>query len=467
MARPARPMRTLLIPAENQVRELDAKLLLACVAAERGLQPILGYRTELDFRIASFPPGVYLAKSMTRRAVKMFRIMRMLGHDIVGWDEEALVVLSAEHFHRRKLDATALDLVSRFFAWGEDNAEIFRKFAGFPDRPIHVTGNPRADLLRPELRDVYAEDAARLRARYGDFLLVNTNFHMVNGFLSTLNLIQPPAEPGGAFGIGSSGAGLSRDFVAGYAAHKGALFERFQRLLPRLSEAFPDRPIVLRPHPTESRDAWLAAAEGHPNVTVVHEGVVIPWLMAAKALVHNGCTTAVEAFALGVPSIAFRPVRNEPYDFDLPNGLSHEADDDTGVITLLRQALTGDLGPATPHDLPRPFTAYVTGLDGRLVSDRIVDVLEAHLAAASAGGQRGIGERLKGRWLAARRAWKKRWIKARQPGHRNDPNFQRHRFPGVTPEALNERIEKLEGALGRFAGIRARAVANGIFAIGK
>ena len=58
MAGLARPMRTLLIPAENQVRELDAKLLLSCVAAERGLRPILGYRTELDFRIASFPPSL-------------------------------------------------------------------------------------------------------------------------------------------------------------------------------------------------------------------------------------------------------------------------------------------------------------------------------------------------------------------------------------------------------------------------
>ena len=466
MAGLARPMRTLLIPAENQVRELDAKLLLSCVAAERGLRPILGYRTELDFRIASFPPSLYLAKSMTRRAVKMFRIMRMLGHEIMGWDEEALVTLSDEHFHRRKLDASALDLVSLFFAWGEDNAELFRKFPGFPDRPIHVTGNPRADLLRPELRPVYADDAAALRARYGEFVLVNTNFHMVNGFLSSLNLIQPPKASGGELAIGASGAGLSREFVAGYAAHKGALFERFQKLLPRLSEAFPDQPFVLRPHPTESREAWLASAKGHPNVTVVHEGVVIPWLMASKALIHNGCTTAVEAFAMGVPSISFRPVRNDPYDFDLPNGLSHEADDDGGVIALLRRVLAGELGPAKPHDLPRPFPEYVAGLEGRLVSDRIVDVIESWLASAPARAHPGLARRLHGRWLAARRAWKKRWIKARQPGHRNNPAFQRHRFPGVTTAALNERIEKLQGALRRFEGVRARELADGIFEIG-
>jgi surface carbohydrate biosynthesis protein len=466
-ARSIRSPRTLLIPAEHQVRELDAKLLIACVAAERGLEPVLGYRTELDFRIASFPPSLYLAKSMTRRAVKMFRIMRKLGHEIMGWDEEALVVLSVEHFHRRKLDATALGLVSLFFAWGEDNADLFRRFPGFPDRPIHVTGNPRADLLRPELRSVYADDAARVRARYGELVLVNTNFHMVNGFLASTNLVQPPAEPGGPPGVGASGVGLTPEFAAGYAAHKGALFNRFQGLLAYLADAFPGQPIVLRPHPTESREAWQIAAKQHPNVTVVHEGVVIPWLLAAKALVHNGCTTAVEAHALGVPAIAFRPVRHPPYDFDLPNGLSHEADDEAGVVALVRRALAGELPPAAPHDLPRPFSEYVAGLEGRLVSDRIVDVIEAWLAAAPAREHPDLGERLHGRWLATRRAWKKRYIKARRPDHRSHVAFQRHRFPGVTAQALSARIERFEGALGRFSGIRARALADGIFAIGR
>ena len=33
---------TLIVPVETQVRELDAKLLLSCVAAERGFPVIMG-----------------------------------------------------------------------------------------------------------------------------------------------------------------------------------------------------------------------------------------------------------------------------------------------------------------------------------------------------------------------------------------------------------------------------------------
>jgi hypothetical protein len=50
----------LLIPVQNQVRELDAKLLLACIAARRGVSSIIGLHREIDFRIASFPRGIYL-----------------------------------------------------------------------------------------------------------------------------------------------------------------------------------------------------------------------------------------------------------------------------------------------------------------------------------------------------------------------------------------------------------------------
>ncbi len=38
----------LLIPVENQVRELDAKILLACVAARRGLQAIIGLKRNVE-----------------------------------------------------------------------------------------------------------------------------------------------------------------------------------------------------------------------------------------------------------------------------------------------------------------------------------------------------------------------------------------------------------------------------------
>ncbi len=80
---------SLIIPVENQVREFDPKLLLACIAARRGFSTMIGSRWEIDNRIASFPRSIYLSKSMTARGGKMLQIMHKIGHEVVAWDEEA------------------------------------------------------------------------------------------------------------------------------------------------------------------------------------------------------------------------------------------------------------------------------------------------------------------------------------------------------------------------------------------
>ena len=185
---------SLIIPVENQVRELDAKILLSCVAAQRGFSCIIGSRLELDFHVASFPRSLYLSKSMTARSVKMFRIMKKLGHEIAAWDEEALVHMQPETYYARRLSPVAIKYVSHLFAWGEDNAHLWRHYPDLPESlPIHVTGNPRGDLLRPEIHGYFAQEAEDLRTAYGDFILINTNFGEVNAFYPSQNLFLPPA----------------------------------------------------------------------------------------------------------------------------------------------------------------------------------------------------------------------------------------------------------------------------------
>jgi surface carbohydrate biosynthesis protein len=142
-----------LIPVENQVRELDARLLLACVAARQEIPSIIGPKREVESRIATFPRSIFLSKSLRIGKRKFFPISRKLGHEIVAWDEEALVHLPPQTYFSRRLYAVGMEYVSHLFAWGEDNAELWRKYSQFPNgAEIDITGNPRNDLLRPDSR---------------------------------------------------------------------------------------------------------------------------------------------------------------------------------------------------------------------------------------------------------------------------------------------------------------------------
>jgi len=83
---------TLIIPVEIQVREMDAKILLSCVAAERGFPVIIDSRAYVHYQVASIPRGVYLAKSLRTLSIRMFKILRQLGHEIVAWMKKASCV---------------------------------------------------------------------------------------------------------------------------------------------------------------------------------------------------------------------------------------------------------------------------------------------------------------------------------------------------------------------------------------
>ena len=211
----------LIIPVENQVRELDPKLLLACIAARRGFPVIIGSHRKIDLRISSLPQSLYLNKSMTDRNLKMFRIMRYLGHEIVTWDEEALVHLPPDTYYSRRLSPVAIQYVSHLFAWGEDNAELWRQYPDLPaGMPIHVTGNPRSDMLRPELRSFYESEADDLRQEHGKFILVNTNFNHVNAFYPAQNLFRPVNGDGEKPQFGKAAIGMSREYAEGLRDHK-------------------------------------------------------------------------------------------------------------------------------------------------------------------------------------------------------------------------------------------------------
>jgi surface carbohydrate biosynthesis protein len=158
----------LLIPVENQVREFDAKLLLACIAARRGFSAVIGSRREMEFRIASFPRSLYLSKSMTIRSALLFKAAHKVGHNIVAWDEEALVHLPPNTYFSDRLSPRSIRYVSHLLAWGQDNADLWRQYPYLPNGiPIHITGNPRTDMLRSEMRPFFSEGVEKIRQKYG------------------------------------------------------------------------------------------------------------------------------------------------------------------------------------------------------------------------------------------------------------------------------------------------------------
>lgn len=442
---------TIIIPVENQYRELDAKLLLASIAAERGFPVILGSRAFVHYRVASIPRGVYLAKSMRSLSDRMFGILRDLGHEIVAFDEEALVRAPDPQYWERRLSPGTVQKASALLAWGTDDAQTLRSYPGYAGAPIRITGNPRIDMMRRELRPFYADEAASIRERFAPFVLVNTNFGWDNHFVPNF------AE------INNAGKRLD-PFMKQLMRHRSTIFEYFKEMVPVLSKALPDYTVVVRPHPTEKHAPWNEIAKHRKNVRVANDGNVIPWLMACEVLIHNSCTTAVEGYVLETPAVAYQPVRLNGFDDELPNALSYRAFSIDELELTIRSILAGRIPVSDQDERRRRIERHIAALDGPLAAERMVDVL-VQAGYARRRPRRASPHRHLVGWAHTQGRNAVKAINMRRAGHRNSIEYHDHRFPAVSARALQERVDRLGRALGRFRGVRVRDHSRHVFAI--
>jgi hypothetical protein len=257
---------------------------------------------------------------------------------------------------------------------------------------------------------------------------------------------------------------MSLEFALGMERHVRGVFQGFAELMPALSRAFPDHAVVLRPHPSEDHDEWRRITAGLDNVQVLHDGNVVPWLMACDVLLHNGCTTAVEGTLLGTPAVAYRPVQADCYDYHLPNNLSLQTFTEDATLDAVADIVNARRAAIEAGERLRVLSRHVTFGSDTLAAERIVEVLAADGYLEQSPPPPSPLRRLRSWFGTQFRTGVKRFNRLR-PHHRNSEQYLRHRFPPLMTEDVERRLQSLRERLNRFDGIRARPVGPDLFAI--
>jgi hypothetical protein len=313
----------------------------------------------------------------------------------------------------------------------------------------------------------YDQEAEEIRKTHGRFILVNTNFNHVNAFFPAQNLFRPADNPGEVPQFGKAAVGMSREYAEGLRDHKTAVFNTFKELIPLLDKDYPDHTIIVRPHPTENQQIYKDIAKDCQRVKVTNEGNVVPWLMATEVVIHNGCTTGVEAYVMGVPAISYRAAIDKTYDmgfYRLPNLISHQCFDIDQLEETLTKIVKGELGAASGDERQELVNHYLAGQDGPLACERIVDVLEKKMERQPDLPKPPLSDRILGTVSANyRRIYKN--IKKYRKGTHAPPHFHRHRYPGISHQELINRINKIQQVLGDTSKIKAEQIIDQIFLI--
>jgi len=367
---PARRWILLPIGFALKAREFHGNAMLAFEAAERGWGVILGSKAvRYNDRL---PRGMLIEKNIAPGTERKIAVSLTLGQRLSACCEEGLVYNNAEEYGRRKIEKSSYDLLEMFFSWGRHHADDLVKRLGCDGKKIVISGNPRFDLHRAELRDVFAEKVREIRRQYGQFILINTKFSHYNGYYG------PEATLAKMRSLGKvRNAEQEAEALGQIAFHKTG-FSKFMELVEEASLRFPENTIIIRPHPSERHDPWKAKAATLPNVEVIFEGNVAEWILASELCIHNNCTTGVESYLLGKTAISYRPICDPRFDLYLPNALSVEAFDLDMVIKLAERALRGERIDTAQHaathiEIARQFIANV---DGKQACARFLDALD-------------------------------------------------------------------------------------------
>jgi surface carbohydrate biosynthesis protein len=443
--------RLIFVPIETKVREFHGKLLFALLAAERGFACVLGEQQALRRALPYLDHGLYIDKSVPDTRKEWFRQCRGLGNRLAAWDEEGLVFFDRRSYRELRLCPEAFELIDGFFAWGGEQAAAIRESGTVDGGKVRVTGNPRFDLLRPELRPFFDGPVRELKRRHGRIILVNTGFALANHFqdmaIVRRQFVRYPMyrTPG---------------VLDAFIDSQRAAFAAFKRLLPRLAAEFPGHTVLVRPHPSENRDTWRELARGLANVVVNAEGNVVEWILASEVVLHSSCTTGIESFYLDVPAVGWRNGPGDRFEQPLPNALSLNAYTDAEALGHVHAAVASPGGNPLRRDAAACRTAAenVDAMDGPLACDRILDGLGA------------LDCRRRRRPLAAKLDRRARDAAADlrkfiETGGREDRSYARQKFPGLSLPEVQEARSRLSAVTGRFGGVRVSPVRDGCFLV--
>ena len=309
-------MTNFLFPIETTARELDQKLLMAVKSCKPGRKIYVGDQQFIRMLSFFLRGGVFYGKHLFGKPyfsdTKYYERLKRRNFKLVHLNEEGAVVPGDDKVFGQLLkQAERPSVLSEddfLITWGEWQKRFNKSYEN-PVASIIATGHPRFDLYSPKYQSYFGDEVNALNKKYGNYILVNTAFSYSNNGEGGVGFIFKPT--------------LSYD--AKTIEHREYRFKRWHNqmqsvagivyLVNKLSIKYPDTNIIIRPHPSEDLEYYKKIFDGIANVLIIYEGAVTPWILGSKVLIHNGCTTAIEATLAGKPVINYSP--NFDQDFDI------------------------------------------------------------------------------------------------------------------------------------------------------
>jgi surface carbohydrate biosynthesis protein len=310
---------TLISTIEITSRELVAKVYMSYLFVCRGHDAYIGDKPNI-YKLPKFiNNAIYIDKGYhPNKSEKIYDSYLTGNTKIVSLDEENAVDYENFSTISFRFPEKVFKIFDLIFLWGEAVGGFLKgKRENFDKEKVFCYGHPKFEILKPQYHFLYEEDVLKYKEKYGQFILINTDFGFGNNVLGEDSVIEKY---------------LSRipNLLDIIKYHKIQV-NNFIDLAIALSQLNKFN-IIIRPHPEEGHTIYNIALEKYSNIHVVYSGSVIPWIIAADVMVHHDCTTSLEAAMLGKSSISYTKDIDQKLTTDIPTRISYQYNNINDVV---------------------------------------------------------------------------------------------------------------------------------------
>jgi surface carbohydrate biosynthesis protein len=277
---------------DNPLRDQDGLVLLAAKLADRSHRVYLIEMYNQLFDIPSLKPDIVLVNYVRSNNLPLILYYKAMGIRVGVLDTEGAWSENTEVMASDTISRALFGELDFYCFWGNLQYKAAKKYGKFIEDKMYVVGNPRYDFCLPKYREINNVDV------FGrDFILINTRFPRSNPRFTRGENDEIRGMVENGFSLEQAEEYLRVDCVAA---------NDFLRTIELLAEDFPRENFVIRPHPFESEERYIDLARNiaTKNIFVRQEKTSIEWIARSKMLIHQNCTTAVEALMLDVPVVS-------------------------------------------------------------------------------------------------------------------------------------------------------------------
>lgn len=305
------------LPLHVWDRELDSRILLACLLANDGHQIVFGHEHNMQNLYSQYRNIFFYGAGKPIynqiRSEWHSNVIKNDGYVALTFEEGLNDVQSNYYVQFAGITAAGIRNITKIYSWCQTEKNLMLSQTPLDirsqlDAKTVLVGSIRLELLGSLGLDYFQVRSHSISSFIGPHVLISDNF----GFDSygsrtpydlTSDLMQRISDSSYLEKV------LSRRkeyLVRAKHARIG-----FTQVIEKMIAANPSTLFVLRPHPVADPRFWYENIFPFRNLHIIYKDSVEPWLHASKTIVHAGCTVGLQAELFGKKSIDIASIYND------------------------------------------------------------------------------------------------------------------------------------------------------------